>query len=351
MADSPSIVRPLDGKTSIDDKMFFEPERLSYSATVQLAAKIRQAIGTIVGGKDVIIANTALFVDLWNLKTAMASLHSFEIQYRGLVAAPVKEQRSAMADADVAEALTMAGAAAGLASVAPAIAGAMGVLSLFREDVEYRGIRTVVDPLALELALANELKHEGNAANVFVVDLFAPPSGTSALLKQLESVYRAKFAAWQTVGPQVANMARLDVELDRAARAGDQKLVDDLALRIASVRKDLEPFTEPLSQLDRRLSELEATLNRTDEKTALSAIARLIRAESICAEAPGACFVHSAVVSSGGHHRISRSLLRTIFTGDGLSFTGGAVVRWAVIGTSGAIEIAGVENLRLKGAF
>lgn len=342
MTDLP-LVQPLEGTTSVDEKLFFEPERLSYQAAASLAAEVRRAIVDAVKDKDVIIAGTALLVDLANIRAVEESLAVLEKDYSSLAgvwrpapAVPVMKTGLAL------------NAFAVLPAASAVISGALGILSFFREDVDYRGIRTVVDPLAFELALAGELASAGAAKGVYVAELFAPTGGASNLVERLDLTHQARIRVWQLAAPRIAELARLDGELDAASREGNQERVDRLVSKIAKIRRILDPLTEPLSRLDRRLDELEAGLNRTDDKTGLTTLARLLRAEAIReAAAPGAVFVHAAVVSSGGHHRISRHLLRMIFLGDGLSFTGGAVIRWAVVERSGNVVKAGIKSLSL----
>ncbi|HJQ99899.1 MAG TPA: hypothetical protein VJ826_16405 [Candidatus Polarisedimenticolaceae bacterium] len=346
MSESKPEVQPLEGKTSIDEKMFFEPERLSYRAAARLAAAIGAAAGPLVTGKTAIVTGTAFLVDLFNLRATSHELEILAEDYEAAAAADASGRAG-----DVREVGPRAVPAVAGAAIIPVVTTALGILSYFREDIDYRGIRTVVDPFAFELAVANELKAAG-ATEVFVVDLFVPTKKDSELAQHLSAVHEARAAVWQLMAPKVAELARLDGELDEAARRADQKKVDDLAARIGAVRRDIDPMTQTVSRLDRRLDDLEATLHRTDERTGLTTLARLLRAEAICASASGnARFVHAAIVSSGGHHRISRNLLRMMFLGDGLSFSGGAVARWAVVGPGGSIEKAGIRDLSLAGRF
>ena len=77
-----------------------------------------------------------------------------------------------------------------------------------------------------------------------------------------------------------------------------------------------------------------------EETTGLNQLARLLRAEVIQKKQP--IYLHAKVVSSGGHHRISRSLFRTLFVGDGLSFAGGAIVRWGLLTGTGELLLGGI---------
>ena len=62
-------------------------------------------------------------------------------------------------------------------------------------------------------------------------------------------------------------------------------------------------------------------------------------------------YLHALVVASGGFNRTSRSLLRTIFSGDGLSFLGGATARWALLKENGSVAKGGIESEQEWGTF
>ncbi len=62
-------------------------------------------------------------------------------------------------------------------------------------------------------------------------------------------------------------------------------------------------------------------------------------------------YLQAQVVSSGGHNRTSRSLLRMIFLGDRLSFMGSATVRWALLGNDGTVTNGGILSERAWGRF
>ena len=95
------------------------------------------------------------------------------------------------------------------------------------------------------------------------------------------------------------------------------------------------------TQIDQRFDALQSQLSKPDtDGSGLTIFARLLRAESIGARSP--MLVHVRVLTAGGSNRVSRSLFRTMFTGDGLSSSGGAVVSWAILSEHGAIEDGGI---------
>jgi len=345
---SPAVTPP-EGKTTIDDKMFFGPERLSYQSAADIAQQICARVAPSVQGKLVVIAGTALLADFANLQAVYLTLESLERDYQSLAIHGQDVAKRRVAERLRSESFSTllaptaaTGAIAGVAPVTAGLSAALGLVSLFREDVEYHGAKTSVDALAFELALGAKLKLSG-AQKVFVPDLMVLPlteDKKGMLRSLLERVQTAKGAAWASAGPLIAQLVRLEAALDQAALEKKQEAVNQLSADVSDLRRDMEPITVPLGRADQRLADLQAQWNQTDQTTGLSLLARLLRAEAIRNE--NACYVHAAVVSSGGHHRISHNLLRMIFLGDGLSFTGGAIARWALLGNDGSIEDGGI---------
>ena len=51
-------IKPLDGKTTVDDKVVFEPQRLSYDAARVIAEKIARRISGRTRDREVVIAGS-----------------------------------------------------------------------------------------------------------------------------------------------------------------------------------------------------------------------------------------------------------------------------------------------------
>lgn len=350
-------VTPPEGKTTIDDRMFFEPERLGYASAASIADRIAAEIGRAVKDQVVVIAGAQLLADLTNLQAVHLRLESLRQEYAALswLTEGVVARWRAL-DEGLGAVPVQPGAelslAAGLNPVGAALQAAIGLVSLLREDVEYRGAKTEVDALAFEIALADGLKAR-QAKSVFIPDLMVmntAEGGGGSLRERLSRVQEARTNAWKIIGPLVAGLVRLEAELDIATSEKDQARVDSLAAQISELRRDMEPVSDPLSRADRALAELQTQWNQVDAAH-VTMLARLLRAEVIRAKNP--LYVHARVVSSGGHHRVSRNLFRMLFLGDGLSFAGGATVRWALLGADGAVEMGGimVERRRTSSLF
>jgi hypothetical protein len=235
------------------------------------------------------------------------------------------------------------------ATVTAGLNTVLGVASLFREDVSFSGVKTAVDDLSLQIELAARLGEHGYQS-VLIPAFFIVPARDDredSLRGRLKAAENAKTLVWQVVTPKISALVDLDTQLDQATRNANQKDVDQLTQQLNALRGDLSPITEPLAKLDQQFSDIMAELRKQDPATGLTGLARLLRAEAICNLHP--VFLHVKVVSSGGHNKITRSLLRTLFTGDGLTFMGGLVVRWALLDATGALQDGGILTARHAG--
>jgi len=347
-----STVSPLEGKTTIDDKMFFGPERLSYQSADDIAEKIAAEVRDCVKDTIVVIAGTPLLADFANLQATYLVLVGLKMDYEALETHGrdlTKRRAAPRIPGEIASRALPESVVAGVgtvATVSTALSAALGLVSLFREDVEYHGGKSVIDPLAFELALASRLK-EGGAKKVFVPELMVVPLAEQregSLRERLEKVQSAKSAAWSAIGPLISQLVGLEAGLDQATKEKDQGLVDQLSAEVSNMRRDLDPVATPLGRVDQRFADLQTQWNQTDQTLGLSLLARLLRAEAIHALSP--VYLHAGIVSSGGHHRISRSLFRMIFLGDGLSFAGGAIARWALMEKDGSIAGGGILTVQ-----
>jgi hypothetical protein len=143
----------------------------------------------------------------------------------------------------------------------------------------------------------------------------------------------------------VSQLVTLEAELEKEAKAKNQARVDELSQEVTNLRRNMEPVATPLGRTDQQFAELQARWREIDQSSGLTELARLLRAEALHAMDP--VYLHAAIVSSGGHYRVSRSLLRTIFTGDGLSFAGGAIARWALLRKDGCVMKGGILTSEL----
>jgi hypothetical protein len=369
-----SAVTPLQGTTTVDDKMVFGPQRLSYASADAIAERITSQVKNEVSGRLVIIANTALLADFSNLQAVYLNLENLQSDYNAVssyakamnqrrAGAATKPKGGGLKDVDslsfeigpdllagspiVGITGLATAAVTSLAPVTLAISAAIGLVSLFRQDVVYQGTVTTVDGLAFELALAARVKAAG-ASSVYVPDLaFILPadSGPGSVRNRLADIQAAKAKAWAAIGPALAQLVHLEAQLDVATREKNQRLVDQLSSEVASLRSDLDPVTAPLNRADQKLSDLHTQWNQTEATSGMTVLARLLRAEAIRELNP--LYLHAAIVASGGYNRITHNLFRTLFVGDGLSFTGGTVARWALLEDDGTVKLGGIASAQI----
>lgn len=335
-------VKPVDGTTTVDEKVVFEPERLSYESAAALAGRLAELIRGDIEKKEVVIAGTRLLADLASLHGARVLLDTLQQEYDGMTLHVTDAvDRRMKTRAVTALTAALAPAAPAVAVVGTVASAVLGVMSLFRENVAYAGRVTAVDPLAFELSLADALTR-GGASRVFVPELLTlkPSEDEWSLIGRLNRVERARAGVWAGLGPLVSHLVLLEGELAAAVDAGDAVRTTELTAEVSALRKEMEPLTIPLDRTDRRLSELQKEWSAVDPATGLTYVARLLRAESLTRL--GAVYVHAAVVASGGHARTRSSLWRTVFSGEGLSFSGGVIVRWGVLESDGVVKRGGI---------
>jgi hypothetical protein len=343
---------PLEGKTTVDEKMRFEAERLSYEAARQIASKIAELVSHRTSEKRVVIAGVQLLADLSNLVATRLLLEGIESDYRALASAldaaapPTSEQVPSGSPRTLDAATAVAAGVPALTPLASVVGAGLSLASLFREDVEYRGVKSEIDATALELELAARIRANG-AAQVVVPDFLVfsdPVEAKHGLRARLRAAQSARDGAWSIVAPIVGTLAERESRLDAAVARNDQAAVDRISDEVRSVRRQLDPISARLARVDQRFSELLANLTKSlDTNGGVPMLARLLRAEAIREHRP--VYVHVRTVAAGGANRVSRSLLRTLFVGDGLTSWGGVVVSWALLADDGSVEDSGILTL------
>ena len=355
------------GKTTVDDKMTFEAERLSYEAADGIAARIASDLGTDLAGRTVVIASTALLADFANLEGLQVTLTELHAEYDAITkraggtvpgappptekpltdAQPLRVNEALVPPGSKAGAVIGGAVAAGVGGFLPLLNAGLGLVGLLKQDTEYHGDRSTLDPLAFEIALAGRVKLAG-AAKVVVPNLtvFKPSKGHGGLVWRLKWLQAAKSAAWSSVGPLIAKLVGVEKLLADAQAAKHNDEVDRLSKELTSIRGELDPLALPIERADQRLADLKANWEKIDDTTGWSPLARMLRAEALREDRP--LYLHAAIVSSGGHHRVNRSLWQLLSFSDGLSFNGGAVARWALLDASGAISRGGILTERLR---
>ncbi len=354
MADQP---KSLDGSTTVDEKVVFEAQRLSYEAARNIAEKIARRISERTRGREVVVAGTQLLADYSNLVALKSVLEELAEDYDALVQlahvfvlGPVHQ---ALVEAGIFDARSGAGVGAaagaavgaitsGFSAVTAGVQGALTLVELFRQDVDYKGVPIAIDTLAFELELASRLRmHKAKDVVVPAFAVFAAPArGESAFRTLLENVHEARAGVLRAIGPKKpAAKKKPEPTFPEIEHQRHDYYLADEPTRTALATP--EQIHDALAEVDKRFSDVQVQLEKVDaDGSGLTLMARLFRVETIMSRSP--ILVHARVVLAGGNNRVQKSLFRTLFTGDGLSSTGGAVVSWAILSTHGAVEDGGI---------
>lgn len=307
--------KPLAGTTTVDEKVVFEAQRLSYDAARVIAEKIAFRISGRTRDQIVVIASSQLLADMSNLVAIKVVLEELAREYSALAhtveTLPVAVHGSLNEDARSPAAFTTA-LSSTLTAATAAVQSALTLVALFRQDVDYKGVAITLDTQAFEIELAGRVRMH-KAREVIVPDFAvfaAPQGGKGSLLSLLANVRstrsRVLLAAMEKVTHPEPDPKQLS-------------------------------FTSAVAEVDKRLNDLETQLTKSDlDGSGLTLLARLFRVEHLMAKS--GMLVHARVVLAGGSNRVQRSLWRSMFSGDGLSSTGGAVVTWAILSPAGAVE-------------
>src|ERR1700734_4313465 len=77
-------VTPLEGKTTIDDKLIFEPQRLSYESARVIASQIVCPIADRIKDQVVVVVSTSVLADFANLQAAYLTLEGLTQEYSSI---------------------------------------------------------------------------------------------------------------------------------------------------------------------------------------------------------------------------------------------------------------------------
>ena len=399
-----SDVTPLDGKTTIDESVKVEAEMMTYEAASHIAAGIVATLTEVdvepdnVGdlkqrgakleplvknGELVILHDDASFAALKLLETfyGQASILKEALDPRGQRVTPHS---------------------AGLVLDATrAFAGsALDLLSLFRQDTEYKGRAVTLKQSAIAAQIAGRLaeKHirvvdprvlilrpvvphdiSSNEVGAELAELRGLLVTRLAAIPDIDNEISALKASVTSAETEVAIAERLVTEararIDRTKDAKDLLLLENaLEVKLASLGLKRRTLAEASIALAKGLPGREANkagllslkaaydayvaaLVKVDEKTGMSPLGVLINAshlnklmwtvpamgvEDMASPAQGVFVLRAEAATAGGSYRIRRNLFTTVFTGDLLSYSGGAAVSYSLHRPTGDVVSANV---------
>ena len=384
---------PLDGTTSIDDKVQIESEMMAYEAVDEIAAEIRCRVRSAVlkDGATVVIHDEA----------TVAALRLYEVF---LTQAAILENAYASLDEPAPTALFLP-----TEGVAAFARSAFDLLALFRQNTEYKGLSITINEDALVSKIAGYLVEpiaSGDCTNksaTHTVQVICPRlmlrdathTGTgragSAIVKRLGELYARKRTAEARISAIEKRLASLrKTKLDADAVVADLDLkIRNLQLEIAGLsgerradklkelsaltikrendaKKSLAaalalqeaeatdgPIRDQYRVINGLVDQLTAGLVKTDEKSGVNALGLLTKAQDVVKyldAAEGNTYVlFTKSVTAGGSYRIRRNLWTTVFTGDMLSYSGGAVVCFMLFDNGG--KTISADTLRYMTGF
>jgi hypothetical protein len=309
----------LSGITTIDDKVRIDVEIEAYE-------QLRQALGRISRQVSASLSCPA----------TLAIVDGDVAQGLDLIAALPTQLRLLQA----AFACVEQGAAAAFSSLSGAdsmwtganLAAALDLLSAFRQDTAFLGREVVIAPFGLAAAAAEALG--GTSRRVLHPGLTVPGSGGSlepAFFADIAKVLEARnaaHAAYLRLASRVQSMAPGDRQ-----RSAANAMLDQVRAQFDSA--------------DAVFRALDDLLTRSDPPSAVPALQCMIAADRLLSAVQSAStecvvFLHLRVLASGGSYRITRSLLQTMFTGDGATYNAGVVVGWALLDRSGTVKASGI---------
>lgn len=279
-------VPPLTGQTEIDEKLRIEAEFVSLEAIRRIAKKIAEDTSKLKPGLSRVLLGDEAFLAA--------------VQLRPLVNARIelleRELKSFTSFAEV--------GADPFSGVLSAVNSLATLVSLFRADTTYKGREISIKQLALRAALVGQLREQ--KLQVFAPTRSNMTKGKTAneLLSRLTELVELKAKAERTM--------KDGVPADRIKRLGDA--VDELIKAFTHVSSDVTALP-PLALL---LAEAEDSFGLDDTV--------VLQAE---------------IIALGGSYRTRRTLWSSMFTGDELSFSGGAAVSFLVFDVSDGSLLGG----------
>jgi hypothetical protein len=365
-ASSSSDVKPLEGKTTIDDKLSIECELLCYNSLNKIAAQIAAEFSEGHSSAHVIFLDDTC-------RSALQVHRAFSLEVEllkhefGRVKEAAAPELPATEGEVVQEALTPGLVTSALkASVngARGLAGSViDLLALFRTDTTYSGRTVTINQNSLALSLAGALTKRGHSVIYPKLLLFPTSNSASQTEKEFSSFLQSLVDARDGANDAVHSLAtRVALgsqhlsELQKSRKHTHQREESNANQQIVSQqqqlikdRLQLEDCQRWFTTLDGHFQAMIKTLNTPDAK-GIVPLQLLQIAQQLLSRFSGAptntFFLHAEVANAGGSYRIRRNLLRTLFWSDGLSYSGGVIVSYAFVDSEAIVKISGTHYFR-----
>lgn len=129
----------------------------------------------------------------------------------------------------------------------------------------------------------------------------------------------------------------------------DERIADSKQ-RLIPKRLQLDAERTQFEALDSRLKALQVGLTTPNEKSGVVPLHMVQQAEELLARFDGhqtnTYFLWAEVSTAGGSYQIRKNLMRTLFWGDGLYYSGGAIVTYAFFDGNANVVLSGTHRYR-----
>lgn len=298
-----SEVKPLDGKTTVDDKVAIESLTLAYASIESIACEISRVVNARNPSR-VVIHNGSGVGSLLQYESFLAQTEVIRQAFLNAVPPADLPSKEAVA----------------LAAVIPAVTGTVkaviDLISLFRTDVDIKGKDFIIDDTALVASVAHKLQSKGKIAVFY--PLIQPLNFSSAGSKTLEKL----------------------TELSEEERKAEQAVATALASGPGDSGADAARNLEVKQRFEAAQALFQAFrdwLVKADPMTGVVPLTAIIQSEFLVSQlGEGGYVLYLKAVKAGGSSQTKRNLF-TLFTGPRLSFSGGSIVTYLLFSRSGAI--------------
>jgi hypothetical protein len=335
---------------SLDEKVRFEADLLTYRALSEVCAKLRirvdQQIATKLkqpaAGEQTPPQEALQLILLDGVSiTAFEAEAAFQDQMVNLKSSfesIASEARDGLAElqetAKVARVVPMAFAASFVPGMATTLTGALSLLKIFQTETAYFGRSVLIPPLALELELAHQWEGKHNLT-VFLANLnpgIAADLFRTDIHQRLDEVIAARDTAYKAIhGLSIA-----------------MRTIDSHNKKYPATLSALNAAKEQFEAADLVFRQLSATLGTPDETTKLSLMQLLERAarfRNLLGQKDKCSFLlFVEAVTAGGSYRTVKNLLRSVFWADGIEVAGGVLVMYGLFRSDGGLISSGLVS-------
>lgn len=358
-------VTPPEGKTEVDENVKIEATILAHKAMSDIANEIVTQIRKS-GAKKVVVNREADLNTILLHRVFRSKITEYKKRYDELLKQPITTPL--FASSQVSGALSMV-SLTGVTTLAQEV---IGLVSLFRTDVNVKGVGISPNVSALVAEIANRAK-VSPSFDLFYPEVYPPESylgdfKASTTLQELESLLSKREEGKDWAAKYQLALGSIERQLSNAQAVADKAKLTALGANSTQADKDAfdkaeKAFTDlqntlqkeklPLEAIQRRLTGVQGEvdaflgeLTKADEAKGTSLLFSLIKSEGLvklatCSDCRDTYVLSLKVESAGGSNVTKRNLFTLLFTGDRLTHTGGSIVSYLLFDREGRVAQSG----------